>query len=87
MALSLIIQLIFDKSMGSFRSQPDLKKHTHNKDGHGTLTYAVSHMCGTSGFIQAGVSTWRTRTSAIHPLDTQRIRCSAYSTATEVRQV
>ena len=33
--------------MGSFRSQPDLTKHTQNKAGHGVLTYAVSHMCGT----------------------------------------
>jgi len=31
--------------MGSFRSQPELKKHTFNKEGPG-FTYAVSHMCG-----------------------------------------
>lgn len=33
--------------MGSFRSEPELTKHTHN----GTfekINYAVSHMCGTS---------------------------------------
>jgi hypothetical protein len=32
--------------MGSFRSEPELTKHTHN----GTfekINYAVSHMCGT----------------------------------------
>ena len=33
--------------MGSFRSQPDLVKHTVVKNGVG-LNYAVSHMCGIS---------------------------------------
>lgn len=31
--------------MGSFRSQPDLAKHSVAKPGPG-FTYAVSHMCG-----------------------------------------
>ena len=33
--------------MGSFRSQPDLIKHTQTKAGLGGISYAVSHMCGT----------------------------------------
>ena len=32
--------------MGSFRSQPDLVKHSQEKKGN-NLTYAASHMCGT----------------------------------------
>jgi hypothetical protein len=31
--------------MGSFRSQPDLVKYTHELKGTG-LSYAVTHMCG-----------------------------------------
>lgn len=31
--------------MGSFRSQPDLQKHTETGQGVG-LTYASTHMCG-----------------------------------------
>ena len=41
--------------MGSFRSQPDLIKHTQTKAGLGTISYAVSHMCGTNS-IHSG---WR----------------------------
>jgi len=44
--------------MGSFRSQPDNKKHTVTKEGPG-FTYAVSSMCGKQTFIQDGDSTWR----------------------------
>ncbi len=33
--------------MGSFRSAPDLEKHTVEKQGLG-LNYAVTHMCGNS---------------------------------------
>jgi hypothetical protein len=43
--ISTII-LIRYLSMGSFRSQPDLEKHTVNKSGNG-FTYSVTHMCGT----------------------------------------
>ena len=32
--------------MGSFRSQPDLHKHSIDKKGH-NMNYAASHMCGT----------------------------------------
>ena len=31
--------------MGSFRSTPDNKKHTHIVEGT-KMSYAVSHMCG-----------------------------------------
>ena len=31
--------------MGSFRSQPDLHKHTETNQGVG-LTYVSTHMCG-----------------------------------------
>lgn len=31
--------------MGSFRSEPETTKHTHNGNFE-KITYAVSHMCG-----------------------------------------
>lgn len=36
--------------MGSFRSQPDLTKHTEHNSGVG-LNYVSTHMCGNSYFI------------------------------------
>ena len=53
--------------MGSFRSQPDLTKHTISKQGLGSLSFAVSNMCGTSPLTQAGESTWKMRTSTPLP--------------------
>jgi hypothetical protein len=44
--------------MGSFRSQPDLAKHTTVKSGVG-LNYASTHMCGTSLLTQDGEFTCR----------------------------
>jgi hypothetical protein len=47
--------------MGSFRSQPDLQKHTQVQVKTGqAFTYAVTHMCGTSNTIQVGEFTWKT---------------------------
>lgn len=31
--------------MGSFRSEPETKKHTHIGN-HDKINYAISHMCG-----------------------------------------
>jgi hypothetical protein len=42
----LLILIFEDIRMGSFRSQPDLVKHTTVKSGIG-FTYASTHMCGT----------------------------------------
>ena len=70
--------------MGSFRSQPDLVKHTQVKNGLGNMSYAVSHMCGTSSPTQVGASTWKTLTSATHQSATPRIPSSESSTDTEV---
>ncbi len=36
--------------MGSFRSQPDLKKHTEYNRGLG-LEYVSTHMCGKNIFL------------------------------------
>lgn len=36
--------------MGSFRSQPDLKKHTEYNRGVG-LEYVSTHMCGKDIFL------------------------------------
>ena len=38
------------KQMGSFRSQPDLQKHTDSAKGI-NLDYVSTHMCGTPLFI------------------------------------
>jgi serine/threonine protein phosphatase PrpC len=32
--------------MGSFRSQPDLNKHSLTKNGTGNISYSVTNMCG-----------------------------------------
>lgn len=70
--------------MGSFRSQPDLVKHSVSKSGLGTLTYAVSHMCGKLSPTQDGESTWRTHISTNHLSATPKIHFSECLTATEV---
>ena len=70
--------------MGSFRSQPDLVKHTQVKNGLGNMSYAVSHMCGTPSPTQVGASTWKTLTSATHRSATPRILSSESSMDTEV---
>ena len=44
--------------MGSFRSQPELTKHSIDKKGLG-LSYAATHMCGKIICTQVGESTWR----------------------------
>jgi hypothetical protein len=49
--------------MGSFRSQPDLTKHTEVKSCK-NFTYASTHMCGKAILTQAGESTWKMLTSA-----------------------
>ena len=46
-------------AMGSFRSQPDLVKHTLTKNGCGNIHYSASHMCGTVVATQVGASTWK----------------------------
>ena len=38
--------------MGSFRSQPDLTKHSINLNGAGNISYAATHMCGTSALTR-----------------------------------
>lgn len=71
--------------MGSFRSQPDLVKHSVSKNGANNTTYAVTHMCGNSTLIQAGESIWKTHISTSLPFKTQKIRFSEYSTDTVVQ--
>ncbi len=44
--------------MGGFRSQPDLTKHTTAKDSI-SISYAVSHMCGSYIVIQDGEIIWK----------------------------
>lgn len=44
--------------MGSFRSAPDLTKHTTVKN-EGDFSYAVTHMCGKALPIQVGGFTWK----------------------------
>ncbi len=46
--------------MGSFRSQPDLTKHTETKPGVG-LTYVSTHMCGNLYLLlEVGEYIWKT---------------------------
>lgn len=71
--------------MGSFRSQPDLVKHSVSKNGANNITYAVTHMCGNSAPIQAGESTWKTHISTSLRSQTQKIQFSEYSTDTVVQ--
>lgn len=70
--------------MGSFRSQPDLIKHTVTKNGAQNITFAVTHMCGMPLLIQDGEFIWRTLTSTNHPSITPRTQSLVFSTATEV---
>ena len=69
--------------MGSFRSQPDLVKYSHEKKGPG-LSYAVTHMCGNASPTKAGESTWRMLTFRSHLSPTKRILSLESSMATEV---
>ena len=69
--------------MGSFRSQPELTKHSIEKKGLG-LSYAATHMCGNHIWIKVGASTWRTRTSTFRRCLIKKIRSLACSMATEV---
>jgi len=69
--------------MGSFRSQPELTKHSQEKRGAG-LTFATTHMCGTRLLIQVGGSTWKMRTSVLRLSPIRRTPYSECSTATEV---
>lgn len=44
--------------MGSYRSTPELKKHTYEMSSL-DHSYAVTHMCGMNFFIQDGGSLWK----------------------------
>lgn len=57
--------------MGSFRSQPDLTKHTKKASGP-SFEYAVTHMCGNKTLMQVGGFTCRMRTSPNHSLLTRK---------------
>ncbi len=70
--------------MGSFRSQPDLTKHSVSKNGANNITYALTHMCGNSTLIQAGEYTWKTHTLISRLCPTQKTPFLEYSTATVV---
>jgi len=70
--------------MGSFRSQPDLQKHTETGQGLG-LTYVSSHMCGNFFVLfQAGEIIWKMHTSPSLLFPVERTRFSQSSTVTEV---
>ena len=73
--------------MGSFRSQPDLVKHTQTKNGLGNISYAVSHMCGTPYLTQVGASTWKIHTSVRLPSPTLKTHSSESSMDTEVHSL
>lgn len=70
--------------MGSFRSQPDLIKHTVTKNGAQNISFAVTHMCGIPLLIQDGESIWKTLTSTNHRSATPRTQSLVFSTDTEV---
>lgn len=69
--------------MGSFRSTPELTKHTVVKQGEG-LTYAVTNMCGKILTIQDGEFTWRMLISQFHLSRMGKIRFSQFLTGMEV---
>jgi len=69
--------------MGSFRSQPELTKHSIEKKGVG-LSYAATHMCGNYNWIKVGASTWKTLTSTFRRCLIKKIRSLACSMVTEV---
>jgi len=69
--------------MGSFRSQPELTKHSQERKGVG-LSYATTHMCGILLYIQVGESTWKTHTSVSHPSPIRRTPFLEYLMAMEV---
>lgn len=71
--------------MGSFRSQPDLVKHSISKNGANNITYAVTHMCGNSHLTQAGGSIWKTHISISLPSKTRKTPFLEYSMGTEVQ--
>ena len=70
--------------MGSFRSQPDLTKHSINLNGAGNISYAATHMCGTSALTQVGAFTCKTRTSTSPLYPAPKTPSSGSSTATAV---
>jgi hypothetical protein len=70
--------------MGSFRSQPDLVKHTITKNGAQNITFAVTHMCGIPFLIQDGEFIWKTLTSTNHHLTTQGTQSLVFSMGMEV---
>jgi hypothetical protein len=71
--------------MGSFRSQPDLIKHTVTKNGAQTISFAVTHMCGKFRLIQDGESIWKTLTSIYRLSQTiPKIQSLVFSTVMEV---
>lgn len=69
--------------MGSFRSQPDLIKHTEVKN-HTPFNYAVTHMCGTTPLMQAGEYIWRMPTSPEQNSQIKNTPSSACLTVTVV---
>jgi len=71
--------------MGSFRSQPDLVKHTTLNSGPG-FNYAVTHMCGKKASTQDGESTWRMHISPNQNYPKRSMRFSEYSMDTVVQQ-
>lgn len=73
--------------MGSFRSQPDLVKHSISKAGIANISYAISYMCGTYPLIQVGESTWKTHTSTSHLWPTPKTPYWEFSMATEVNMI
>lgn len=71
--------------MGSFRSQPDLQKHTDLNQGIG-LSYVSTHMCGNFLFkTKAGEFTCRMHICQFLLSATRRTRCSQSSMDMEVR--
>ena len=71
--------------MGSFRSQPDLQKHTDHSLGVG-LQYVSSHMCGNYlSLTQVGEFTCKMHIFLCHLLLTRKTLCSPSSMATEVK--
>lgn len=69
--------------MGSFRSQPELTKHSIERKGN-QLNFAASHMCGNYSLIKVGEFTWKMLTFLFLLLATKRTQSLEYSMDMEV---
>lgn len=69
--------------MGSYRSAPDLTKHSYQMSSL-DHSYAVTHMCGNNKLIKGGEDIWKMQAWSFHLSHTKIILCSAYLMGMEV---